>query len=381
MNILNVLSYWGPEFGGPYINMINLAANAIKAGHKADIITTSPQQKTQSGIFPWNINTSSYDIPLTICKSYDTQIRFSKDFKKQFQKIVKKYDIVLIHGLWQYPASYAAYYCRKHNIPYLIFTHAMMSQWAWTQKSLLKNILFRFIEKQNLLHAKRVCYMDQEEHQHAKEKGIHTKEYIFKSALNKTDIQAIKKARDHTPESDTFNILYLGRIHPKKGLHYLVESIHELRKKHQKIHLHVAGPEEDPQYAKKIKDFIAKKNLDTNITFYGTVAGSKKEQLFIDADVFLLPSADESSPVALLEAMGFGIPVIITPGCKIPEVHNTMGYVINRDPSEISNAIDKLITNVPMKKEMENNAHTFILKHFTWESRIQEIIKLLSGII
>lgn len=323
-------------------------------------------------------------MPICVCKTNRKMASFSMEFAKKFSQYAQKYDIVLIHGLWMFPASFAAFFCKRKKIPYIIFTHAMMSRWSLSRKKISKKIYFQLIEKNNLDKANAILVMDNEEAKVIEKKGIKARKICFQNALNKEEVILMKQGRDarkQNPSSPVF-LLYLSRIHPKKGLIFLIEAIRGLRPDIKiKVKLIIAGPPEDIQYFKKVKKGIKKYNLEKHVDIIGMVYAEKKKRIFEKADIFILPSADDSKPLALLEAMACGVPVITTASCKMPEINNKMGYVVKREPKGIARAITQLVENRNRANEMGENAHRYVLDNFTWDKATTKLLTIIEEIV
>ncbi|NQU95346.1 MAG: glycosyltransferase [Candidatus Omnitrophica bacterium] len=383
MNILNVVPYWGPEFGGQYVNVANITANLILRGHGASIITTSKTAQNFGKTYPWRIAEQLISLPIRACKCYENLTSFSPEFVRQIAKHIREYDAVLIHGLWRFPTSLAAFLCRKQGIPYIVFTHAMMSPWSLSNRRIRKKIYFYLCEKNDLNKAARVAVMDDPEKNMAKKQGITAKSFSFQNALNAKETILSKTSRDinKRTSSGTTNLLYLSRIHPKKGLIYLIKAVTELSRANHKIKLIVAGPPEKRWYVRKIQNIIRENNLQKYIFFINTVCGEEKKKLFMEADIFLLLSDDDSRPLAILEAMSYGLPVIATAGCRMPEIDNKMGYIVSRNPKEIAGSIWKLAENKELAEKMGASGYRHILENFTWDKRINELMEVLGRVI
>ncbi|MFO8052425.1 MAG: glycosyltransferase [Candidatus Omnitrophota bacterium] len=383
MKILNVLSSWGPEFGGPFINTLNLAANLINRGHYVKIIAASKYNSTSKISCQWQLGKEKLSIPIKLCRCYEYSFCFSSEFIKEFQATVREFDLVFIHGLWRFPTSFSAYCCRKLGIPYIIFTHAMLSAWSMRQNSFKKWIYLKLIEKENLDKAKAVLVMDQQEKDYAANLGIKSPKKIFFNALNKEDIISAKKLRDIKKQTskENINILYLGRIHPKKGLFFAVQALKELVKIYPDIIFTAAGPVEDQGYFRKVKNYISKNNLKKNIKFKGLVTNFEKEDIYSNSDIFLLPSYDDSRPLALLEAMSYGIPVATTKECKLEEIDNKMGYIVGQNSDSISDALIKLTKDKDKANQMGRAGHKFVLDNFIWNKRILELERIIKNYV
>ncbi len=115
-------------------------------------------------------------------------------------------------------------------------------------------------------------------------------------------------------------LLYLGRIHPKKGLHLFLEAMQQVHSNGSSLpKLLIGGTFADPDFEEIVRQKAGALPGGT-VFFTGEVTGERKENLFAAADLFILPSESEGLPNAVLEAMVRGIPAIVTPGCNLPEI-------------------------------------------------------------
>jgi len=222
VKILHVISYFGIEFGGPPVNVVNMAAHMKARGIISGIITTKKMNKAITNSYiEHTADAVTVRIPITYCRSFeDRYLRFSPAFASRFRSIVNDYDIVLIHGLWQFPVSYAARHCFQRGIPYIVLSHAMLSKYSFHQKYIKKQIYFQLFEKKNLNCANAVIYMDEQEKEYAISRlGIVNRSYLLFNALNQEDllksIVSQKASDDMLQREEKFNILFLSRVHSK----------------------------------------------------------------------------------------------------------------------------------------------------------------------
>jgi poly(glycerol-phosphate) alpha-glucosyltransferase len=157
-------------------------------------------------------------------------------------------------------------------------------------------------------------------------------------------------------------ILYLGRIHPKKGLHKLLPALREFAVRHpdqRSPKLLVAGGFFGEAFETEIRKQIALLPEPGVVTLLGEVAGEGKEVLFAAADVFILPSESEGLPNAALESMARSLPVILTPGCNLPEVADEgAGLVVEPDANGLARA---LAWTMGPEAELRNSGHAAFL--------------------
>lgn len=162
-------------------------------------------------------------------------------------------------------------------------------------------------------------------------------------------------------------VLYLGRLAPKKGLEYLIKAMADVD-----THLTIVGggPER-----KKLEDLAA--NTDADITFVGWVEPNEVNQYYRDAAVFVLPSIEgEGMPNVVLEAMSWGLPVIVTDSGGLPTVINNSktGYIIAmRDSKTLSSKIEKLLGDPSKCEKMGAAARQYVQENHSWEWLTEEL--------
>lgn len=159
-----------------------------------------------------------------------------------------------------------------------------------------------------------------------------------------------------TNSDKKINIVSLGRIVKRKGTFDLLNAFAKLAPEHrEKSELILAGIGELEQ-ARSLAD---KLNLEQHVTFAGWVDSQQRGELLSKADVFVLPSYDEGLPMALLEAMSWGLPSVTTPVGGIPEVitHSETGLLVNPgDVQQLAEALESLIENESLRLDIGNAA-------------------------
>jgi len=176
-------------------------------------------------------------------------------------------------------------------------------------------------------------------------------------------------------------MLYLGRIHPKKGLQKLLPAMRQfaLRCPSQRFpRLLVAGGFFDSAFEVEIRQHIASLATPDAVRLLGEVKGEKKEELFAAADVFVLPSESEGLPNAALESMIRGLPVVLTPGCNLPEVETAgAGLVVEADSDGLSQALAWIMGPESELLEAGRKAVELVSTLFSMSQTVEEYERLI----
>ncbi len=156
--------------------------------------------------------------------------------------------------------------------------------------------------------------------------------------------------------SNKLKFVFLGKINKRKGVFDLLQAFAELApEQREKSQLILAGSGEVEQ----VRSLAESLNLKEYITFPGWIDTARRNELLSKADVFVLPSYNEGLPMALLEGMSWGLPVITTPVGGIPEVvtHNENGLLVNPgNVQQLAEALQSLIESESLRLDLGSAA-------------------------
>lgn len=158
-------------------------------------------------------------------------------------------------------------------------------------------------------------------------------------------------------------ILFLARIEKQKGIYEAIEACQILGEEFPQIKLVVAG---DGSEFEKVKAYVTEHHY-SNVQFLGFVAGLQKKKVYIDSDIYMLPSYSEGMPTSMLEAMAFGLPIITRPvgGIKDFFEQGKMGFADeSRDPQDVASLLKKLIVDQKLCKEISLYNYRYVLNNF-----------------
>jgi glycosyltransferase involved in cell wall biosynthesis len=264
-----------------------------------------------------------------------TSWRYSPGLAVALQERIREFDIVHIHGMWLYPHFAAAKAAKKLNVPYIISPHGMVEADALARKALKKRLYWELIEKYSFQNASVIHAITENEaaqvarlvspkHTFVIPNGIETLSHNPKVAF---------------PKEPT--ILFIGRLHPIKGLDRLMMAIADLD-----VRLLVAGDGE-AEYKKHIYDLVGKLNIGKKVEFLGFVDKEQKKALYEKASFVCVPSHSEVLSLVALEAISHGLPVLISKACHFDEIkRHGAGIVIeDNEPSTIAMGIKWMLSS------------------------------------
>ena len=214
-------------------------------------------------------------------------------------------DVLHLHGLWMYPSMVAEHWVAKTHKPLVISPHGMLDPWALKNSPFKKHLAYWGYERANLQSAACLHALCVQEYQAIRAFGLKNPVAIIPNGVNLPMLPSRTTQRAKT-------LLFLGRLHPKKGLGPLIAAWKEAGSAMDGWQLKIVGLGE-LAYIVELKG----QAQDININFSGAMYGYAKERAFREASAFILPSFSEGLPVAVLEAWSYGLPVVMTKACNL----------------------------------------------------------------
>jgi len=245
---------------------------------------------------------------------------YSRALERWLDRHLREYQAVLVEGLWQFPGLAARSACASANVPYFVFPHGMLDPWFKSQypvKHFKKRVYWRFFEHRVLRDAAAVLFTCEEEQQLA---ALSFRPYQARGQVvghgtlppTRTPQALAEHFRSRHPEwGGKRLIVFLGRIHEKKGCDLLLEAFAQTATLDPDAHLVMAGPS-DGGLAERLADKVRSSGLSDRVHWTGLLQGDDKWGALAAADLFVLPSHQENFGIAIAEALAMACPVLIS---------------------------------------------------------------------
>ncbi|SDL82125.1 glycosyltransferase [Aliiruegeria lutimaris] len=212
-------------------------------------------------------------------------------------------DLIDVQGLWTFPSLANLRYARASHIPYVVTPRGMLDPWALKNSALKKKIAGRAFESAHLRGAYCLRATAEMEAEHFREMGLINPIAVVPNGLNLPDLAP-------RTERDTRSVLFLSRIHPKKGVEYLLRTWVALQAEFPGWEVIIAGIDENG-HESELKTMVQERRIP-RVRFVGEKHGAAKEQQYRDADLFVLPTHAENFGLVVAEALAQETPVITT---------------------------------------------------------------------
>lgn len=174
-------------------------------------------------------------------------------------------------------------------------------------------------------------------------------------------------------------VLFLGELGRRKGCYDIPAVIEEVVKDIPDVKFILAGAG-SPQDEDAIKKLVKEKGIEKNVVFPGWVRGKEKDKLLREADVFYLPSYNEGMPMSILDAMGYGLPIVSTNVGGIPKIvqNNVNGFCVV--PGSVAAMRKAIVFAFKDRKQMSKQSFSIVAQKYSLESHLEKIEKCYSEV-
>lgn len=303
---------------------------------------------------------------------------------KEAKKIIKKYDIVYIINWYYHLGMVFAKTCHELDIPFIVGPMASLEKNAQEIKKSRKSLLDKLYTNKMIKHVTGLHCVGKRERNSLLELGIDSKKIFLinngiKKIVKPVNDDGIFKKMKIDRQHDEY-LISVGQINEKKGLDILIHSFSQVIKDN-KIKLVIVGTGER-KYVHKIKELVRKLGLDDVVIFSGFVTEEEKNQLLSNAKLFVSASRSDVHPIAAIEALSVGLPVVITEESDFPEIDTFhAGKTTKSNEISISNSINDLLREQEKLSIYSENAKKLVEEVFLLKNQIEKYESMFSKVI
>jgi glycosyltransferase involved in cell wall biosynthesis len=296
------------------------------------------------------------------------------------------FDVVHQHGIWTGSSSATLIFSQKQKIPTVIAPHGSLNKWVINYSRWKKMIALSAYERSNLQLASCLHATSQSEISDFRDYGLKNPIAYIENGIQEKYLSVKGNAKNfrqqYSIDPDKHILLFLSRISPKKGLPMLVEAINFIGADFANWLLIIAGIDEF-DHKKDVETQIKQLNLEDKIRIIGPLFDQAKKDAFEAADLFILPSYSEGSPMVVLDSLAAGVPVITTIASSWNDLTKfKCGWWTDINTSAIAIALKEAVSmNAEDLKKMGENAKKLIELKYTWPRLAQKTISLYNWLL
>ena len=254
------------------------------------------------------------------------------------------------------------------------------------KSALLKRPYIKLVEKGNVENAHAIHVASDYEKNKFELLGLNAKAIVIPRVLSMDEYdnnKPLKDMDDIYPElKGKRKILFLGRIHPKKGFDILGPAMKKILEYDKNVALIIAGPDE-AGYANTVKKMFSSLGILEHALFTGMVLGQEKIALLKNSEMFVLPSHGENFGIAVLEALACEIPVIVTDktGLSSDILNYNCGVVTKISSEDFARGIMMILRNGTLRQEMGINGKKLVREKYSWDVVGGAVLRLYDDIM
>lgn len=303
-----------------------------------------------------------------------------------------KPDIVHLHGLWQYPSYAVSKWARSNGIPYVVSPRGMLDQWALKNSAWKKMLAGALYEKRSLSSAGCLHALTEKEVEDIRKYEVETPVCVLPNGVDVQEEGSESKEQGSDIRCQVSRdgkrsriLLYIGRLHPKKGLENMLRAwslVNERVEVARTWRLVVAGWD-DGGHEINLRKLTADLGVEDSVEFSGSVYGADKDAILKRADAFILPSRSEGLPMSVLEAWAFGLPVVMTRECNLPEGFDAGAAIeVAADLDSVAAGLCRLLDlSDEDRSRMGAKGRYLVAQKYAWRSIAEKMLGVYRWII
>ena len=351
-----------PSYGGPALSVSRLATALTQLGAEVGL---------------WAADQSAATTPFlpsgsTVRRLSGTEFEALDDFGGA--------DVLHDNGMWRPHNHRLADLAAKYGIPRVVSTRGMLEPWAINHKWGKKSVAWWLYQRRDLKRAQCHHASAETEGRNVERLGLGVPVRIIPNGVDLPDSQIQRVEDEKIRRSDRKKALFLGRIYPVKGLPMLVEAWARVRP--QGWHLQIAGPDE-AGHLMAVKNAVLAAGLSEVVTFMGPVSGPRKQEVLLDADLFVLPTYSESFGMAIAEALAHGLPVLTTTGAPWPMLQQRgCGWWVDATVDGIAEGLRQATSSdSETLQAMGRRGQAFVKAEYGWERIARQFMATYDSIL
>jgi len=331
MKVLHILPSVDPKGGGPMEGVKQYGHKFEELGHHVEVVTLDDPAEPCVAGYPLKVHALG-----PAMGSY----RYAPKLTRWLELHAGDYDTIIINGLWQYHGFGAWRVLNRMKVPYFVFTHGMLDPWfkhTYPLKHIKKWLYWPWAEYRLLRDAQAVLFTCEEERLLARKSfwlyKVREEVINYGTGTPPSNVGALKTTffKSYPQLKGKRIFLFLSRIHEKKGCNLLIAAFAKVAMQDEALHLVMAGPCHS-DLIDKLKAQANQLGIAHRITWPGMLQGDMKWGAFYASEAYVLSSHQENFGIAVAEALGCGLPVLISDKVNIwREIENDGAGIVNPD--------------------------------------------------
>lgn len=376
MRILHVIGNLSRAGGGPSRAVLDMAIATAGLRHEVEILATDHggaclalEPALASGV-------AIRRFPCRPPRAW----QYSPELARALESAIPRADVVHIHGLYFHHDLVAGRICKRHGVPYVLRPYGTLDPWIYRRSRWKKLPMELWFQNRVLREAAALHYTAVEEAERARPFAQRAPEAVVPLGLDPAEFADAPPRgafRAACPEiGDRRILLFMSRIHEKKGLDLLLPAFKRTLEKRGDLQLVIAGPDEGAEAG--VQRLAASLGIEERVSFPGLLGGAQKLAALTDCSLFVLTSYQENFGLSVAEALAMGRPVLISDRVNIWRELKQDGaaFVVPCETGAIAAALEEALSD-PVRLEVMGEAARRCLEHRFHRDRMAEGLERL----
>lgn len=366
MRVCHFISGLDPINGGPAVAMAGLAPAQVRAGLDVTVAATWVDRSGEEAAERMR----GAGVNVRLLGPCRNPMSRHPDLPRFVDELMAGCDVVHIHALFEEIQHQAARAAQRRRVPYVVRPCGMLDPWSLSQGRWKKKLYLAMRLRRNLNRAAALHFTAGLERDLTKPLKLKAAALVEPNGVNLQEFQLLPPTgtfRGRFPElAGKKVVLFLSRIHPKKGLDLLIPAF--ARADVPGAVLVIAGPDAEG-YGPTVRKMIAESGAADRIVMVGPQYGADRVAALSDADVFVLPSYSENFGIAVVEALAAGRPVIISDQVNIHEEITAagVGMVISLNVDRLAGELKRWLGDEGLRRSASEKARPFVWGTYDWD--------------
>lgn len=381
-HVVHVISSIDPRAGGTTTQLVSLVRAQVELGIKVTVVSTyladfdpsAAEAMQHAGVHLELVG------PSTLMTGWHPKL------SRVLRGVIGNGSIVHIHGLWEEIQHRAAVISREMGLPYLFSLHGTLKPWSIQQSRFRKQIYMAVRMKRNLSGAAAMHYTDTLEQELTAVWKLNNPSIIQPYAIDLDDFEHLPNPglfrRAFPRIGDAPYVLFLGRLHPQKGLDVLIPAF-QLGAPPNTM-LVIAGPWAQPGYEDHLHSLVQQLGLTDRVIFTGMLDGKIRTAAYAEARICVAPSLFDNFGTTAIESLACGTPVIVSNRVALSQaiVQNNAGEVCTVDTHHLSEIIRTWMNDPDRCKQAGYRGREWVFQEFnarktalSWAQHYDDILK------
>lgn len=377
MKILHVIPSVAARYGGPSVAIRGMAAAQAVRGHSVEVATTDADGPGRLAV---PLRTPVTEGGFTIrhfARTLPGEWKYSRTLARWLDAHVGEFDVVHVHALWCHPNAAGCRAAYRVGVPYVVRPLGTLGEWSLRQRRWKKAPYYYAIERQHLRRAAAIIATSRAEADAIAKLGLGDRVHVVALGVDEP-ASALIGAR---PLAGALRLVFVGRLHPVKGLPLLVDAVALAVARGSELRLDVvgAGP---AAYEASLRAQVEALGLASRVRFLGHLDGDAKWSALGSAEVFVLPSNHENFGIAAVEAMAAGCALVLSDQVGLaPQVEAAgAGCVVPTALEPLAAALERLAADRPAARAMGARARALASDRYSWARTAEELDRVYAAI-